>query len=151
MLKTTVAAGMIAGGLMALPPAASAAVVAPSALAAMADQQGNVIEVGRRGRGGWRGRGFRGHKFHRGRSFSRRSFGRRHYGYKHRGFRGYKHRGFKRHGRRHRGWRFSYGALPFVYGGYYSYRSSCGWLWRRYRYTGSRYWYRRWRACRYYW
>ena len=143
MLRSTLAAGMIAGGLFAFVPATNAAVVSPSGLSSMADRPSNVIEVRRRGgHKGFRGRHF-GRKFHSGRHFRYRGHGRRHYAYG----------GHRRHGRRHGVSRFLYGALPFVgYGAYsYGYRSNCGWLWSRYQHTGSRYWYRRWKSCRYYW
>jgi hypothetical protein len=40
--------------------------------------------------------------------------------------------------------------VPFVYG-YYGYGNSCYWLKRRAIRTGSHYWWRRYRACRYGW
>lgn len=144
MLKSMLAAGVVAGGLIAFSPLASAAVVSPAGLNSAADQPSSLIEVRRRGGHGFRGRGFGGRRFHGGRHFSRRGFGRRHFSSRH-------FRGHRRYGRRG-GWPFVYGALPFVgYGAYsYGYGSNCSWLWRRYRHTGSRYWYRRWQDCRYY-
>ena len=147
MLRSVLAAGAIAGGLIAFSSMANAAVLAPTGLKSTAEQQSNIIEVRRRGGGhrGFRGRSFGGHRFHGGRSFSHRGYGRRHFSYR-------GHGGHRRYGRRHGGWPFVYGALPFIGYGAYSYGyggSSCGWLWRRYQNTGSRYWYRRWEDCRY--
>lgn len=146
MFRSVLAVGAIAGGLVAFSSMANAAVVAPTGLMSATAEQSNIIEV-RRGGGH---RGFRGHRFsggrhfRGGRHFSRRGFGRRHFSSRH-------FRGHRRYGRRG-GWPFVYGALPFVgYGAYsYGYGSNCSWLWRRYRHTGSRYWYRRWQDCRYY-
>lgn len=46
----------------------------------------------------------------------------------------------------HRG--FVYGGLPLATFGHYYHRSGCGWLKRRAVHTGSRYWWRRYAACR---
>jgi hypothetical protein len=55
-----------------------------------------------------------------------------------------------RHFHRHRG---IYLGAPFLYGGYYYYGDyygeDCYWLRRRALYTGSRYWWNRYRACIY--
>lgn len=81
---------------------------------------------------------------------------RRHYR-GHRGFRGsrhvyrraYRHRGY-RHSRRWRGPRVAIYAGPRWYGYRRAYRG-CGWLRQRAIYSGSRYWWRRYNACRYGW
>jgi hypothetical protein len=39
--------------------------------------------------------------------------------------------------------------IPLFYGGYH-YRSGCGYYYRKWQRTGSRYWLRQYRACRYY-
>lgn len=158
MFKSVLAAGMFAGGLFAFSPAASAAVVVPPALSG-AEEASNIVQVGRRGHGHFRGFAVGGRKFHGGHHFRHGGIGRRHFrgfGHRHFAYGGWKHR-HHRHHRRHRhfgGWPFIYGALPFIGYGAYSYGyygRRCGWLWRKYRYTGSYYWYRRWRECRYYW
>jgi hypothetical protein len=147
MLKSMLAAGMVAGGLFAFAPTASAAVVSPSAVNAAADQPSSIVEVRRGHRGFVGGRHFGGQRFYGGgRHFAHRGFGRRHFS--HGGWGGH------RHGRwRRGGWPFFWGVAPFVgYGAYSSgyYGSSCDWLWRKYRITGSWYWHRRWQDCRYY-
>jgi len=143
MLRSFLAAGVVAGGLFALsvPHPVSAA---PSGLGTAVDKPDHAAEQVRRGggRGGFGGhRGFRSGGVHRGfRSYGHRGFGpRRHF----RGgvWRGGRHWGY----RRHRG-RYFYGGLPFIYGG--GYYSGCGYYWRMYRITGRWYWYRRWQACR---
>ena len=104
-------------------------------------------------RGGHRGGGhhafhgghhaFRGrsHRFHGFRHGSR-SFRHGHYRH-HRNFR------FGRHFRHHH--RYGFYGLPFAYGGLYGYGNSCYWLKRRAIRSGSSYWWRRYRACRYGW
>lgn len=82
---------------------------------------------------------------------------RRHYR-SHRGYRGthrayrhvYRHRGH-RHSRRWRGPRFGIYAGPAIYGSYRRGYRGCGWLRQRAIYSGSRYWWRRYNACRYGW
>jgi hypothetical protein len=155
MLMRLAAVGMVAGGIYALSGVHEPVRAAPGGLASIGDTQGAVTEAGRRGggfgRGGRRfggrgfhggGRHFGGRRFYGGRHFAgRRSYGGRHfYGGRHYGYRRHRGRNF-----------FLFGALPFIgyhaYSGGYGY--SCGWLWRRYQVTGSRYWYRRWARCRY--
>ncbi len=121
MLKSMLAACMVAGGLFAFSPIANAAVVSPSALEAATNQSSNIIEV-RRGGHHFGGRHFGGH-------------GHRHHG-------GWRRGGWPL-------WGVApfvgYGAYSYGY-----YGSGCGWLWRRYQVTGSWYWYQRWQDCRYY-
>jgi hypothetical protein len=151
MLMRLAAVGMVAGGIYALSGIHEPVRAAPAGLAGIGDTPGAVTEVGRRGGRGFArgGRSFGGRHFGGGRHFA----GRRHFGG--RGFRGGRHF----YGGRHYGYRrnrgrnlFLYGALPFLgyqaYTGSY-YGRSCGWLWRRYQATGSRYWHRRWARCRY--
>lgn len=89
-----------------------------------------VVEVRKRG-------GFRGNRSFRGnRGFSRNRGFRSHRGFRHRG---YSHRRFRR-GLRWGG--------PVIIGGY-GY-GNCSYLKRRALATGSRYWWRRYNACRYY-
>jgi hypothetical protein len=132
------AAGMVAGGLFAFAPTAGSAVVSPAGLDGVAKlQQSNVVEVRRRGSGVVGPRHFGGQRFYGGRHFG--AYGGGHW------------RGHRHH--RRGGWPFFWGVAPFVgYGAYSSgyYGSGCGWLWRKYRITGSWYWYRRWQDCRYY-
>ncbi len=146
MVKSMLAAGMVAGGLFAFSPTANAAVVSPSALEAAADRSSNIIEVRRGGHRGFGGRHFGGHRFHGGRHFGHGGFGRHRFAYGGGHWRGHRHH-------RRGGWPFFWGAAPFIgYGAYSSgyYGSGCSWLWRKYRITGSWYWYRRWQDCRYY-
>jgi hypothetical protein len=161
MLIRLAAVGMVAGGIYALSGIHEPVRAAPTGLAGIGDTPGGVIEVGRRGgrgfgrgigrgrHGGFAGRRFHGggRAFHGGRRFGGRHFGgRRFYGGRH--FHRGRHYGYRRHRGRNF---FLFGALPFIgyhaYSGGYGY--SCGWLWRRYQVTGSRYWYRRWARCRY--
>jgi hypothetical protein len=56
-------------------------------------------------------------------------------------------------GHHHRGFRFYprfYGYVPYYYSDYYDsyYDDQCAWLRRKARYTGSRYWWNRYRDCR---
>jgi hypothetical protein len=162
MLTRLLAVGAVAGGIYALSGLSEPVRAAPTGLAAAGDVQNAVTDVRRRGGGFARG-GFRGGRHFGGRRFGGRSFGihrgfggrRFHGGHRFAGRRFYGGRRF--HGGRHFGWRrhrgrnfFLYGALPFVgYHAYSGYGYGCGWLWRRYRITGSRYWYRRWASCRY--
>jgi hypothetical protein len=146
MLTRLLAVGAVAGGIYALSGISEPVRAAPTGLAATGDVPNAITDVRREGRG-FGGRGFGVHRsiggrhFHGGRSFAGRGFygGRRFYGGRHYGW------------RRHRGRNlFLYGALPFIgYQAYTGYGHSCGWLWRRYQITGSRYWYRRWVRCRY--
>lgn len=78
--------------------------------------------------------------------------GRRHFYRHHRWYRprfayrrGFRH-GYRYGHRRWRGPRFAIYAGPVWYGG-----GGCGWLRRRAVYSGSRYWWRRYNACRYGW
>lgn len=154
MFTKFLAVGMVAGGIYALSGAVEPVRAAPAGLAGVGDTPNAVTDVRRRGRGvgrgGFgRGRSFGGRAFHGGRRFGGRGFhgGRRFYGGRH--FHRGRHYGWRR---RHRGRNFFlYGALPFI--GYHAYTGGsgyrCGWLWRRYKITGSRYWYRRWERCRY--
>jgi hypothetical protein len=159
MSKNLVAAGILAGGLFALSasPSLSVAFAAPAGLAGVTTEDSSgVTKVRRGGRGGGISRGFSGHRgfarsFRGGHRGAVRSFR------GHRGFVGGRHfrshRGI-RYGHRHRHRNFFYGGLPFLGWGLYDYgyyRPSCGWLWRKYRRTGSGYWYRRWEECRYGW
>jgi hypothetical protein len=169
MFTRLLAVGVVAGGIYALSGISGPVGAAPTGLAGVGDNPSGVTDVRREGgglgRGGMRGggrafggRGFGGRGISVGRGFGGRRFsGRSFYGggrgfYGGRRFAGHGFYG-RRHGfRRHRGRNlFLYGALPFIgyqaYTGGYGY--SCGWLWRRYRITGSRYWYRRWVDCRY--
>ncbi len=136
MLRSILAAGVLAGGLFVLSAPTDVAVAAPTGLADTVETPASAVDVVRRGHGG-------GHLFrHGGRRFGG-WHGRRHWG-------GGRHWGYRRHRGRNL---FLYGALPFIgygaySGGYYSGYSGCGRYWRRYQYTGSRYWYRRWRQCR---
>jgi hypothetical protein len=133
------AAGMVAGGLFVLVPTAGAAVVSPAVLDGVGKHgQSNVVEVRRRGGGFVGRRHFGGQRFYG---------GGRHFA--HRGWSGHRRHGHWRRG----GWPFFWGVTPFIgYGAYSSgyYGSNCSWLWRKYRITGSWYWYRRWQDCRYY-
>jgi hypothetical protein len=81
----------------------------------------------------------RGHRFHGFRH------GSRHFGH----YRHHRHFRFGRHYSHHH--RYGFYGLPFVYGGFYGYGNSCYWLKRRAIRTGSHYWWRRYRACRYGW
>lgn len=137
MRKTLGAVLAIAAGM-----AAMGGSIRPADAAAFSKPQlsgtSEVVEV--RKRGGFRGnRGFRGHRSFRGnRGFSR-----------HRGFRS--HRAFRGRGYSHRryGRGLRWGA-PVVIGAYgYGY-GNCSYLKRRALATGSRYWWRRYNACRYY-
>jgi hypothetical protein len=160
MLTRLLAVGAVAGGIYALSGLSEPVRAAPTGLAATGDVPNAITDVRRRGGGfGRGGRAFGGHRGFAGRGgFGRhRGFGGRRFygGHRFAGRRFYGGRRF--HGGRHYGWRrhrgrnfFLYGALPFIgYHAYSSYGSGCGWLWRRYRITGSRYWYRRWASCRY--
>jgi hypothetical protein len=85
------------------------------------------------------GRSFRGGTFHGPRFYSgRRFYGGRRFHH----VRPFRHRGWRRRG----GWGIY--AAPFWYGGYYG--RNCGWLRARAIATGSAYWWRRYRICRYY-
>ncbi|MFM9849324.1 MAG: hypothetical protein ACKVP3_19445 [Hyphomicrobiaceae bacterium] len=155
MLTRLLAVGVVAGGIYALSGISGPVGAAPTGLAGVGDTPSAVTDVRRRGggigRGGFGrgGRGFSGRQFGGGRAFhgGRGFYGGRRFGGSRR-FYGGRHYGFRRHRGRNL---FLYGALPFIgyqaYTGGYGY--SCGWLWRRYRITGSRYWYRRWASCRY--
>src|SRR5262245_38885089 len=118
MVKSMLAAGMVAGGLFAFVATANAAIVSPSAVTAAADQSDNIIEVRRGHRGFVGGRHFGGgHRFYGGgRHFVHRGWG-----------------GHRRHGHwRRGGWPFFWGVAPFVGYGAYSYGrydSGCHWLW----------------------
>jgi hypothetical protein len=159
MFTRLLAVGVVAGSFYAFSGVGEPVRAAPTGLSATGDVPSAITDVRRRG-GGFRGRGFGRHRGFVGRGgFSRhRGFGGRRFygGHRFAGRRFYGGRRF--HRGRHYGWRrhrgrnlFLYGALPFIgyqaYTGGYGY--SCGWLWRRYRITGSRYWYRRWASCRY--
>jgi hypothetical protein len=160
MLTRLLAVGAIAGGIYALSGVSEPVRAAPTGLAATGEVPNAVTDVRRRGGGIRGGRGFGRHRGFAGRGgFGRhRGFvGRGGFG-RHRGFAGRGFYGGRRYGGRHYGWRrhrgrnlFLYGALPFI--GYHAYTGygghSCSWLWRRYRVTGSSYWYRRWARCRY--
>ena len=150
MLTRLLAVGAVAGGIYALSGISEPVRAAPTGLAATGDVPNAITDVRRRGGGfgrGFRGgrhfggrRGFGGRRFHGGQRFAGRRFygGRRFHG---------RHYGWRRHRGRNF---FLYGALPFIgYHAYSSYGGGCGWLWRRYQITGSRYWYRRWARCRY--
>ena len=153
MLTRLLAVGMVAGGISALSGVGQQAQAAPTGLAATGDVRSAITDVRREGRGfGGRSSGIHrgfggGRRFYGGQRFACRGFygGRRFHGG--RGFYGGRHYGWRRHRGRNL---FLYGALPFIgYQAYTGYGHSCGWLWRRYQITGSRYWYRRWVRCRY--
>jgi hypothetical protein len=151
MLRSSLAAGVVAGGLFAFSGTMTQAAPVGLKAAAPADSSA-VVQVRRGFHGGHGFHGFRGHAF-------------RGHGFRGHAFRGgsWGHRGFRRWGgggwgrgwghRRHHGRFFLYGALPFLGWGAYNYGygygyGGCGWLRHRYYVTGSWYWYRRWRACR---
>jgi hypothetical protein len=127
LLSCTVAALAM---LMPVSSVSNAAML-PAGKTSLATKNENLVEV-RRGRGFGR------------RGFGRRSFGRRHFGRRHFG----RHRGFRRGWYRRYGYRGYYGRG--IYFGGYGYGRRCGWLRRRAVITGSSYWWRRYRACRYY-
>lgn len=150
MFRTLALSAVAAAGLLLLPGQASTTRAAPTIAPKIATPENAVEQVRRRGGRGFRGgRSFRGHSFRGGRSY-RRSFrgGRRFYG-----GRGYSRRWAHRHHRhRHRhGWRRGviFGAgFPFFYSGY-GYYGGCGYYYRRWMRTGSRYWRNRYYDCRY--
>jgi hypothetical protein len=159
MFRILAISAVAAAGLLLMPGQATTTSAAPSIAPKMATPDSAVEQVRRGGgRSVGRGGGFRGHSFRGGRSFGGRGFrgGRM---YSHRGFRGgrgygrnYAYYGGRRHGR---GWRrgIVIGAgLPFLYGaGYYggSYYRGCGYYYRKWQRTGSRYWRNRYNECRY--
>jgi hypothetical protein len=135
------AMGVTLGALSATP--AQALTISKQAMTPAA--QKNVEQVRYRGPGGFRGRGFRGRGFHgrgfRGPRFGHRRFYNRRFGRRYGGYRRY---GYRRYG-------YPYLYLAPYYGYYgYGYYNRCYWLKRRAIRTGSRYWWRRYRACRYY-
>jgi hypothetical protein len=144
MIRTLAISAVAAAGLLLLPGQASVTSAAPSIAPKIATPESAVEQVRRRGGGGFRGgRSFRGHSFRGGRSFGRswggRSY-RRHYSHRH-----YRHR---------HGWRRGVvigAGFPFFYGGYgyYGGYSSCGYYYRKWMRTGSRYWRNRYHQCRY--
>ncbi len=128
MFRTLALSAAAALGMMLLPGQVATTSAAPAIAPKIATPESAVEQVRRRG-----GRHFRGG----------RHYGARHY----RGGRHYSHRGY-----RHRGWRRGVvigAGIPFVYGGYH-YSRGCGYYHRKWRHTGSRYWLRKYRACRYY-
>ena len=141
------------GRLLSLAAAAAVCMLAMPSMEARASAAANVpalksdssavtqVRSHRHYRGG---RHFRGHRVYRHRSFRPRvAFGHRYVGPR----RIHRHH---RYHRRYRGPRFAVYGIPRYYGyyGYYGYRRSCGWLHRRAINTGSRYWWKRYRACR---
>lgn len=129
---------MIAGLMFSLTVSALAlpAAKAPGLTA----KNDNLVQVRKGRRGGFR-RG--------GRSFHRFRGGGRKFGRSHR-FRprGIHRRGFKRRGFRGRFRSRYYGYRPYVpYYGSYSYYDDCGWLRRKWKRTGKKYWYRRYQRC----
>ena len=127
-----------AATLVAVAPAPEARAAAATNVPVMKSEN-SVVTQGRR-RGG-------GHHFRHYRGGGPR--------FVHGGGRRYVHRGWVgpryRHSRRWRGPGFAvYAGVPFVGSSYY-YGNSCHWLKRRAINTGSRYWWRRYNACRYGW
>lgn len=173
MLRRTMAAALLAGGLvMTAGPVERANAAVPLAKV-QSNAKADVIKV-RRGWGGGGGsfRGFSGGSFRGFQGGSFRGFRGNNFG----GFRGGISRGWNggisrgwnggnrwvnrgwngnRHsGHRHRGWRHRHYGYRRWYGpGIYvgTYGSSCGWLYRRAVRTGSPYWWRRYEECRYGW
>lgn len=134
MLKmSTVAASLLVAALF-VPAGAKPAGAVPAVKPAVKEMTLKHT-VGRRGRGF---RGFRGFR----RGFRGRRFGGRRFGLR----RGWRGRRFHRRFYRPR-LRYYYGA-PAVYG-YYGYSRRCRHLKRRAKYTGSRYWWRRYVNCKY--
>lgn len=119
-----------AAGLLAVLAPAPASALPATGIATAVEKPSGVISVRRGHRGGFRA--------HRGvRSYGYRSYRPRHV------YRGYRHVYRPR-------------IRPYVYysAPYYSHRyygSSCYWLKRKALRTGSRYWWRRYNACRYGW
>jgi len=159
MFRTLALSAVAAAGLMLMPGQATTTNAAPSIAPKIATPESAVEQVRRRGGGGYRGgRSFRGHSFRGGRSVYRGGFSsgrrfssRRYYG----GGRSYGRHYAYYGGRRHRhGWRRSViigAGIPFFYGaGYYggSYYRGCGYYYRKWQRTGSRYWRNRYYDCR---
>ena len=141
MMRTLALSTVTAMGLLLLPAQTESLSAAPTLAAKIATPDSTVEQVRRGGRGG--GRSFGG-RSHGGRSFGRSFSGGRHF----RGGRHYgRHYGHHRHGRHHRRG-YIYGAgIPFFYGGYGYYGGGCGYYYRKWQRTGSRYWRNRYYAC----
>ncbi len=134
------------GRLLSLAAAAAVCMLAMPSMEARASAAANVpalksdssavtqVRSKRHYRGG---RHFRGHRVHRPRAYGYRHVRPRHV---------YRHNRYRYH-RRYRGPRFAVYGIPRFYGAY-GYRRGCGSLYRRAVNTGSRYWWRRYQACR---
>jgi hypothetical protein len=135
MLRTLAISAVAAAGLLLMPGQATTTNAAPSIAPKIATPESAVEQVRRRGGGHYRGRSFRrSHSFRGGRSYRR--------SHAYYGGRRHRHRGFRRG--------IIIGAgIPFFYGGYHY--SRCGYYYRKWMRTGSRYWRNRYYDCRYYW
>lgn len=137
MIRTLALSAATAMGFMLMPVQTTPSAAAPTIAPKMATPD-SAVEQARRGHGG---RGFVGRSH--GRSFGGWS-GRRFHGGRHYGGRHYGHR--RHYGRYYRP--YIYGAgIPFFYGGF-GYNSGCGYYYRKWKWTGSRYWRNRYYACR---
>lgn len=155
MLKQTLAAALLAGGLIvAAGPAHRAEAAVPLAKLQTGDAaKSDVVKVKQGFRGGGFG-GFRGGGFKGFSGGNRGNFG----NFRSGGFKGYRGGGRRFYGGgygglnrpwrgRRYGYRRSFGPSIYIGSGY----RSCGYLRRRAAVTGSRYWLRRYNACRYGW
>lgn len=154
MIRTLAISAVAAAGLLLLPGQASRTSAAPTIAPKIATPESAVEQVRRRGGGGGfrGGRSFRGHSFRGGgRSYSRSFRGGRHF----HGGRSYGRR-WAHYGHRHHRHRWRRGVIigagfPFFYGGGYygGYYNGCGYYYRKWMRTGSRYWRNRYYECRY--
>ncbi len=142
MIRTLALSAAAAVGLMLMPghatPAAAAPTIAPKIAAP--DSTVELVHRGRSYRGGYRGGrvySYGGSRYY-GRSFRG---GRYYYGSR------YYPRYRYRYGRYYRPGIIIGAGLPFFYGGY-SYSGGCGYYYRKWKWTGSRYWRNRYYACR---
>ncbi len=139
MIRTLALSAVAAVGLMLMPGNATPAAAVPTIAPKIAAPH-STVELVRRGgsiRGGYRG----------GRVYS--YGGRRFYGRSYRGgrYHGYYPRYRYRYGRYYGPGIVIGAGLPFFYGGYGHY-SGCGYYYRKWKRTGSRYWRNRYYACR---
>ena len=146
MMRTFALSAVAAMGMMLLPGHIASTSAAPAIAPKIATPDSAVEQVRRRGGGFRGGRSFGGRRFYGGRSFR----GSRFYGG--RSFRGGRYYAHRRHRHRHgRWWRGGVvigAGIPFFYGGY-GYYGGCSYYRRMWYRTGSRYWRRRYYACRY--
>lgn len=142
MIRTLALSAMAAVGLMLMPSHVTPAAAAPT-IAPKISTPDSSVELVRRGRGGFRG-SYRGGRVSAFRGGSRFYRGGRHYrSSRHYAYPRYRHR----YGRYYRRGVVIGAGLPFIYGGY-SYARGCGYYYRKWQRTGSRYWRNRYYSCR---